>query len=377
LRGRRRQTYNGASRPAVLENAAMGRLRPNIEAMEGYTPGYQPKEAGFIKLNTNESPYPPSPKVVAALRAAAQSALRKYPDPMGGSARAQAAALVGVKPEQVLCGNGSDDLLTIAMRTFCGEGDVVAFPTPTYSLYEVLARIQGARVAAVPFPEDYSLPKGLADTGARLVLVSNPNAPTGTTVPVDVLMDLAGRVEGVLLIDEAYVDFAPSDCMPLATEHENVVVTRTLSKSYSLAGLRFGYAVAQQPLIEGMTKAKDSYNVDALAIAGATAALADQEWLKANVEKVKATRERLIGRLDEMGFTCYPSQANFVLARVPPRCSAREVFEKLLERKIIVRYFDAPRLDDCIRISVGSDDEVDALLGALVEVLSGTPVGGS
>ena len=348
----------------------MSYLRANIEQMAGYEPGFQPREPGFVKLNTNESPYPPSPRVLEALRAACGEGLRKYPDPMADALRRQAAELYGTVPECILCGNGSDDLLSIAMRSFCAEGDAVAFPEPAYSLYPTLARIQGARPVVVPFPEDYSLPADLASTGARLTLVGNPNAPSGTAVSPADLSALAAALDGVLLIDEAYADFADADCLALAAEHDNVIVLRTLSKSYSLAGLRVGLAVAQEPLIEGMTKVKDSYNLDTLAIVGARAALADQEWLQQNVQRVRATRKRLVAGREGLGFRCWPSQANFVLARAPDGTQAAELYERLFERKILVRYFAAPRLDDCLRISIGTNEETDVVLSALREMLS-------
>jgi histidinol-phosphate aminotransferase len=347
----------------------MSYFRPNIEAMNAYEAGFQPKEPGYVKLNTNENPYPPSPCVVEALKNAIGDGLRKYPDPMADAFRRQAAAVLGTVPERILCGNGSDELLSMAMLSFCGEGDRVAFPCPTYTLYEVLARIQGAEPAVVDFPEDYSLPPGLAATGAKLTLVSNPNAPSGTLVPPEQLARLARALDGVLLIDEAYVDFADANCLHLVNELDNVVVLRTLSKSHSLAGLRFGYAVAQEHLITGMRKVKDSYNVGALAIAGATAAMADQDWLRANVEKIRAARRRLTQGLEKLGFRCWPSQSNFVLARVPQGRDAGRTFQELFDRKILVRYFNAPRLDDCLRISVGSEAETDRVLSTLAAIL--------
>lgn len=347
----------------------MSYFRPNINEMEGYQPGFQPKEPGYIKLNTNENPYPPSPRVIEVLRGASEQSLRKYPDPMAQKFRDAAAAVLGTTPGRILCGNGSDDILNIAIRSFCGEGDTVAFPHPTYTLYETLAEIQGARPVVLDFPEDYALPAGLATTGAPLTLLCNPNAPSGTLIAPDDVERLAKSLDGVLLVDEAYVGFADANCLELVDRCENVVVARTLSKSYSLAGLRFGFAVAREPLIEGMVKVKDSYNVDALAIEAVTAAIADQDWLTRNVERIRATRRRLADELERMGFRCWPSQANFILARVPEGRDAAEVFDRLFERKILVRYFDQPRLDDCLRITVGADDETDALLAALNEIL--------
>lgn len=344
-------------------------FRENIERMEGYTPGYQPQEPGFVKLNTNENPYPPSPRALEAMRRAAGEGLRKYPPVMADPFREAAAEVFGTEPERVLCGNGSDDLLNIAVRSFCGEGQPVAFPTPTYSLYETLTGIQGARAVRLDFPPDYSLPEELARTGARLTLLCNPNAPTGTLVPPSEVSRLADRLDGVLLVDEAYADFARANCLELVDRHENLIVTRSLSKSYSLAGLRFGWAVARRPLIDGMTKVKDSYNVDAVALAGAAAAVRDQDWLRRNVDRILRTRERLIDGLEGLGFTCLPSQTNFVLARVPARTNAAEVHERLFESKVLVRYFDLPRVDDCLRVTVGSDEEIDRLLEALPDAL--------
>ncbi|MCD6416448.1 MAG: aminotransferase class I/II-fold pyridoxal phosphate-dependent enzyme, partial [Planctomycetes bacterium] len=279
---------------------------------------------------------------------------------------------LGTAPERILCGNGSDDLLTMAIRSFCSEGDAVAFPYPTYSLYGVLARIQGARPVRVDFPEDYALPKGLSETGAPLTLLCNPNAPSGTLIPPGEVAALAEALDGVLLVDEAYVDFAEANCLALVDRYDNVIVTRSLSKSYSLAGLRFGFAVAQEPLIEGLTKVKDSYNVDALAIAGAAAAVGDQEWLARNLERVKRTRSRLSEGLEEMGWHCWPSQSNFVLARAPAPFDAAQLYRQLFERKVLVRYFDEPRLDDCLRISVGCDGEINQLLTTLRDITERT-----
>jgi histidinol-phosphate aminotransferase len=348
----------------------MSYLRADIERMKGYTPGFQPKEAGFIKLNTNENPYPPSPKAVEAMREACGEGIRKYPDPLGEPFRDEAAGILGVQPECIICGFGSDDILTIAVRAFCDQGGTIAFPYPTYSLYEVLAQIQGARPVTVEFPSDYSLPVELADVGADLTFLTNPNAPSGTMLDPDAVQRLADSVDGVLLVDEAYVDFADLDCLNLASRCKNVVVSRTLSKSYSLAGLRFGYAVADEDLIAGMLKVKDSYNVSAPAVAGATAAIADRDHLQHNLERITQTRQKLLETLPELGFYCWPSQTNFVLARVPEGEDARRMFEELFERKILVRYFDLPRLDDCLRITVGTDEEISSLLTALENILS-------
>ncbi len=339
--------------------------------MDGYVPGYQPGEGGYVKLNTNENPYPPSPRAVEAMRRACDESIRKYPPPMADRFRKAAAAAFHLEPGEILCGFGSDDLLTIAVRTFCDKGDSIAFPYPSYSLYPTLAAIQGAESVAVDFPEDYSLPPGLEKTGAKLTLLANPNAPSGTQLSGHEVRRLARSLDGVLLVDEAYVEFAGEDCLGLIRDCGNVIVTRTFSKAYSLAGLRFGFAAADAGLIRQMTKVKDSYNVSAPGIAGAAAAVEDRRWLEDNVRKIKDTRATLVRGLQSLGFHCWPSETNFVLARVPGHTAARDLFERLFERKILVRFFDLPRLDDCLRITVGTDADIDRLLGALDELLRG------
>jgi histidinol-phosphate aminotransferase len=275
------------------------------------------------------------------------------------------ARLHGLCREQVLCGNGSDELLSLAVRAFSGEGDRVAWPTPTYSLYPVLAALQGAEAVEVPTADDFSLPlEALASARARLLILCNPNAPTGTWAPTDEIARVADRFAGAVVVDEAYVDFARGHAMDLARERPNVLVFRTLSKSYSLAGLRFGYAVGPPDLIEGLAKVKDSYNVDAVAIELAAAALGDQAHMRANVEKVRAERARLSERLAALGFAVYPSEANFLLARTPSG-DGRAWYEGLKARGVLVRYWNLPRLADKIRITVGTPDQDDALLAAL------------
>ena len=343
-------------------------FRPNIERMTGYVPGEQPQKKGFIKLNTNESPYPPSPKVLKAVRAAVNGDLRLYPDPMATSLRCKIAAVYGTRPERVLVGNGSDDLLTIIVRAFVGPHGTIACPTPTYSLYPTLAEIENARLRSVPYPADFSLPPNLARGKAAVTFVANPNSPSGTTVTPKELAKLARAVSGVLVIDEAYVDFADNDCLRLVKRHANVIVLRTFSKSFALCGVRLGFAVAREPLITGLAKVKDSYNVNQLAMAAGVAALDDIRSMRANVERIRKTRARLTAALEAFGWFVYPSQSNFVLARVRPPQSAREIYQELLRRKILVRFFDRPGLDDALRISVGSDREINALLRRLREI---------
>ncbi len=340
-------------------------FRPNVARMAPYVPGEQPQEAGYIKLNTNENPYPPSPLVRRAIMSEAGNALRLYPDPDATRLRRQAAAVYGFDIEQVIAGNGSDDLLAMIARAFVGEGGALRCPTPTYTLYDTVVRIQGGRVSGVPYPADYSLPRGLARTGAPVTVVANPNSPSGTTVPAAALAELADRVPGVLVVDEAYVDFAGETALWLARERENVIVLRTFSKSFSLAGMRIGLGFAHPRIIAGLSKVKDSYNLCRLAIAAGEAALRDIGWMERNVARIRRTRAALLAALPDLGFVPFPSQSNFVLARRAGGASARPVYEALKERKILVRFFDTPRLRDSLRITVGTDAEIAALRDAL------------
>ena len=344
-------------------------LRADVAAMEGYQPGEQPRPGErVVKLNTNENPYPPSPAVLAAIRQAASENLRLYPRPLADKARERAATVYGFALDQVMVGNGSDELLALAVRALVDPGDAFVCPVPTYSLYPVLAQIHGAKVLEIPFPADFSLPAELFGRTEPLVILCNPNAPTGTLVPTSQVRRLAGSLSGVLVVDEAYVDFAEEDALTLPRELPNVMVLRSLSKSFSLAGLRVGLAFGPAALIDGLIKVKDSYNVDALAAAGAEAALSDMEHMRANVAKVKATRARLTAGLGELGLRPVPSQANFVFVRCGRR--ARDVYLKLKERGILVRYFEDPYVEDGLRISVGTDTEVDQLLRELAEILA-------
>ena len=344
----------------------MGYLRKNIEAMTAYTPGEQPQgDARVTKLNTNENPYPPSPRVLEALRALDPERLRKYPDPMANKVRDLVARRFGVGREQVLCANGSDELLRMVVTAFVGEGETVAYPVPTYSLYPVLAAVAGARAMEIPSPEDFSLPAdALAKAKARLLFLCNPNAPTGVWTEPEVVARLADRFKGVVVVDEAYADFGPGSGIPVYKGTRNILVFRTLSKSYSLAGLRFGFAVGPEPLITGLAKVKDSYNCDAVSIELAAAALADEAHMRAGVEKICAERRRLAERLAALGFGVTPSEANFLLARAPDG-EAQGWYEALKARGILVRYWKGPRLDDKLRITVGTPEENDRLLAAL------------
>ena len=309
--------------------------------MAGYTPGEQPKPGErVIKLNTNENPYPPSPAVFEAIARVGADALRRYPQPMADDFRAVAARVHGVTKDQILAGNGSDDILQIALRTYCGPGDVLASPDPTYSLYPVLAELADVRFVTVPWGPGWTLPsEALLGTNPRAIFFANPNAPSGTCVPAEEVSALA--------------------C------HENVLISRTLSKGYGLAGLRFGYAIAHPSVIAQMAKVKDSYNCDAIAIAAATAALDDQEYAREQWARVKQERARVAEALSVRGFSVIPSRGNFVLATLPQAAYAKPLYEGMKARGVLVRFFDKPGLNDKLRITIGTPDENAAMLAAL------------
>jgi histidinol-phosphate aminotransferase len=347
----------------------MSHFRDNVARAAGYVPGFQPKALDIVKLNTNENPYPPSPKVMEALAAIKPEQLRRYPDPLGTAFREAAAELHGVTPDNILCCNGGDDLLSIAVRAFCDSQRPLAYPVPTYSLYPVLAKLEDCDAIEIAFDEQFNLPAALATTGAALTIVCNPNAPSGTCVPCEELASLARELRGVLLIDEAYVDFAEFNCVSLTRDFDNVIVLRTLSKGYSLAGLRFGYAIAHKDLIAGLVKVKDSYNVDAVAIALATAAIKDQAYFRQNVETIKQLRQTLTEQLRSLGLAVRDSHSNFVFAQVR-KGSAAEIQEQLAQHNIFVRYWNTPGISDKLRISVGSEEQNDKLIAALKEIVS-------
>jgi histidinol-phosphate aminotransferase len=341
-------------------------VRATVRGMDGYTPGEQPGIGDrVVKLNTNENPFPPSPRVMQAIREIEAENLRRYPNPTADAFRIAAAKLHGVTPDMIIAGNGSDDILTIATRTFIPPGGTLAFPTPTYSLYPVLAQLEDAQTVAVEWAKDYSLPiDALLATKAQAIYLANPNAPTGTFVSPMKVAELAKAFEGLILVDEAYADFADDNCLGLIQDRRNVLVVRTLSKAYSLAGLRFGYAVAQSPVITEMMKVKDSYNTDAISILAATAAIEDQEYAKKNWDYIRSERQHLSSELTQLGWTVLPSQANFILVSVPDG-RGRDAYLGLKAQGILVRYFDKPGLKDKLRITIGQRHENNALLAGI------------
>ena len=347
----------------------MSYFRDNIERAVGYEPGFQPSRSDVVKLNTNENPYPPSPAVIKAISEIGAEQLRRYPDPMGNAFREAAAKINGVEADWIMCCNGGDDLLRMAFTAFCDRKRPVAYPVPTYSLYPVLANIQNCRAIEVPFDKEFNLPARLARVRAALTIVCNPNAPSGTLILAGEIGSLAAEVKGVLLIDEAYVDFAERNCVELVKQFENIIILRSLSKGYSLAGLRFGYAIARPEMIDGLMKVKDSYNVDAIAIAAATAAIKDREYFRQNFEKVRTERKRLTEQLKGLGFELPESSSNFVFVE-HKTCKAQEIYDKLVQQNIYVRYWDKAGIENKLRISVGTKEQNDILLSALKEIVS-------
>ncbi|HEV3416595.1 MAG TPA: histidinol-phosphate transaminase [Pirellulales bacterium] len=344
----------------------MSFVRSDIAAMQGYVPGEQPRGGKFIKLNTNENPYPCSGAVVRAIERALEQGLQRYPDPMAEAFRRRAAEVLGVEPSWILCGNGSDDILTIATRAFVGQGELLRLPYPSYILYKTLAQLQGAQSEEVRFRADWSLGDDFSARrdGLKLAFLPNPNSPSGTMLSPDQIRDLADRLPCPLLVDEAYVDFAEASCLRLVAENEKILVSRSLSKSYALAGLRFGFVVARPQVIEQLIKIKDSYNCDSLSIAGATAAIDDQAWLTENRAKVVASRRRLTDGMRRLGFASVESQANFVW-NPHPLLAVRPLYERLKAERILVRYMDYAGWGDGLRVSVGTDEQIDACLAAL------------
>ena len=346
----------------------MNEFRPEIASMSAYVPGEQPQQGKFIKLNTNESPYPPSAGVVRAIQTAAENGLMRYPDPLAESFRRRAAEVLGLDPDWILCGNGSDDILTVLTRAVVGAGQWLRLPYPSYILYKTLAEIQGAHSEQVPFQRDWTLSPefGAARQDLQLVLIPNPNSPSGTVVRPEQLLELADRLTCPLLIDEAYVDFSETNCLDLVARNERIMVSRSLSKSYALAGLRFGFLVAQPRMIEQLVKVKDSYNCDALSIAGATAAVDDQSWLLGNRQKILATRTHLTDELRRLGYQVTDSSANFVWCRRHDQ-SMEQIYRRLKEQRVLIRYMNYAEWGEGLRISVGTEEQVSVCLQLLAD----------
>lgn len=353
-----------------MADSALNALRPAIRAMRGYTPGEQ-RNQRVTKLNTNECPWPPSPTVGPAILEAAGD-LRRYPNPVSQAVREAAAARyadAGITSDQVLVGNGSDDCLTILYRAVCAPGDSVACPWPTYGLYDVLAELQGVSIEHHQHSADWGLPASLISSTARLKLVANPNNPSGTLIPGDELRRLADASDGLVVVDEAYVDYAPSgtSLLPILGEHPNLVILRTFSKSFALAGARLGLLFAAPALVAELMKVKDSYNLDALAQAAAVAALTDVEHHQQLCQQGIAARTELEQLAAEHGWRCTASAANFILAEVGN--DAERLYQALSERDILVRWWASDDLRHYLRISIGTAEDQAVLAAALRELV--------
>ena len=362
-------------------------IRRLVRRLHPYTPGEQPRIRGLIKLNTNENPYPPSPKVIEAIKAATDGRLRLYPNPTAQPLREKLAKLHRCRPENIIVGNGSDELLAMAVRCFVepalgpkpSSRNRVQFLSPSYSLYPVLAEIHGAARCAVPLAPDFGLP-ALAELkrnqhwnfNAALTFITTPNAPSGCGYTGAQLEELCRLQRGVVVLDEAYVDFARENALWVALKHPHVLVARTFSKAYSLCFQRVGYFVGHPELIAALDKIRDSYNVNGLGQLAAEATLDDPAYYRANFDRIIATRDQLSVELDELGFEVLPSQTNFILAR-PPAHSAKAWLQKLRARRILVRWFDQPDIRNYLRITIGTKGEARALVSAVKTELKARP----
>jgi histidinol-phosphate aminotransferase len=354
-----------------------------VQQLQAYVPGEQPKVPGLIKLNTNENPFPPSPKVYRALQAGLDERLRLYPDPRAQGLRRRLARLHRCQPENIIIGNGSDDLLALATRAFVeprGSVDSVARSTvqffhPSYSLYPVLAKIHGSHAHPVPLQPDFGLPSISALRAGRtwrfdaaLTFVTTPNAPSGRGYKTDDLDRLCQVQRGVVVLDEAYADFAKDHALSLARKHPHVLVARTFSKAYSLCFLRVGYVVGHPELIAALDRVRDSYNVNGLGQIAAEAALNDRPYYRRLFQQITRTRQRLARALTALDFQVYPSQTNFLLVR-PPVMAAEKWLQELRRRKILVRWFGDPEMRDYLRVTVGTEAEAEALLKAIQSIM--------
>ena len=343
------------------------RIAKSIRRLEAYMPGEQPKTRSVVKLNTNENPYPPSPACAEVLRKFTLDRLRRYPDPVFSDLRAALAELNGTTPERIFVGNGSDEVLSVAAKTFVEDNEAIGSLDPSYSLYKTLAAIRNVKWVGMGRATMALSPVTRLPSNVSLFLWTNPNAPTGELAEPSEIAAFAKRFRGVVIVDEAYADFSRTNCMPLAAaeKNRNIIAMRTFSKSYSLAGLRVGYCVGPEDLIAAMYKVKDSYNVDAVAQTVALAAVRDQAWMRRNVARVVKTRVRFVRALEARGWDVIPSESNFVFVRPPAPAKAAKIFESLRARNIFVRYFPGPKTGDRLRITIGTDGQMKTLLAAL------------
>jgi histidinol-phosphate aminotransferase len=351
-------------------------IRPLIRELHGYVPGEQPKIPGLIKLNTNENPYPPSPKVLKVIKAAVDERLRLYPNPTADRLREKLAAFHRCSPDNIIVGNGSDELLALATRVFVEPGkDTIQYFTPSYSLYPVLADIHGALKNPIPLNPDFTMPSvdqlrqgGKWNFDAALTYITSPNAPTGRACATADLERLSHAHRRVLILDEAYVNFADEDVLTLALKFPHVIVARTFSKGYALCFLRVGYFVGHPELIAALHKARDSYNVNGLGQIAAEATLDNVNYYRKNFRRIRKTREHIVTEIAKLGFETVPSQTNFIFTR-PPHFPAGEWFERLRGEKILVRWWNYPEVRDYLRITIGAEKEMEMFLKVVRRLL--------
>lgn len=341
--------------------------------LDPYVPGEQPKDKKYIKLNTNENPYGPSPRVLEAIRNNTDESLKLYPDPTCDMLLAAAAGYYGVKKEQVFAGNGSDEILAFSFMAFFDPGRPVLFPDITYSFYPVYARLFNIDYRTVSLGEDFEVPEEKLYGSPGGVILANPNAPTGRCLSLaSVKRILDSNASNVVMVDEAYIDFGGESAVSLIDSYPNLLVIHTFSKSRSLAGMRLGFAIGNSNLIAAMNSVKNSFNsytVDRLAIAAGIEAFKDKEHFETTRNRVIATRGRVVGEMAALGFKVTESSANFIFA-MHPRVKAEVIFNELRSAGILVRYFKKPRIDNYLRITIGNDDEMDSFLMAVKEIVS-------
>lgn len=344
--------------------------RTAVAAMQGYVPGFQPGPGeDYLKLNSNENPYPPSPRVREALRRTAYEDLRIYPDPLSMDLRRKLGALYGFRAEEIICGNGSDEILSLIIRTFADPGEAVGFHEPTFPLYRVLALINGNEILSSALPEPYEDPP-MPPERARVFFLANPNSPVGFGYPRDKVADMAGCSRGIFVVDEAYAEFAGENALDLVRERENVIVVRTVSKSYALAGARLGYAVAREKWVAQMLKVKDPFNVTRPTQEIVAAALEDQDYFREKIGEIISVRDWFFREAQALGYRMVSSRANFLFPKPPQKGRGKAFFEALLKRKILTRHYDADGLRDGVRLTVGTREEMEKVLEVFREILT-------
>jgi histidinol-phosphate aminotransferase len=337
--------------------------------MKGYVAGFQPDpRENYVKLNSNENPFPPSPRVKELLQKLAYEDLRIYPDPESLELREKLGRLYGFSPSQIICGNGSDDILNIIVRTFVEPGEALGFFEPAFPLYRVLGIIHGTKIVSIPLAEPYDHPP-MPPKGLKVFLLANPNSPVGFGYPTALISQMAQKEDAIFVVDEAYAEFARENALNLIHDFENVIVVRTVSKSYSLAGVRLGYAIGHEKWIGEMFKVKDPFNVTRLTQAVVAAALEDQEYLRKNILQIVRTREWFTQEVAALGYRVVPSQANFIFPQPPQKGRGVKFYEALLRRKILTRYYDEEDLQDGVRLTIGTEEEMLVTLRALKEIL--------